>query len=159
MFSAEPGKQDVIKSSPLNATKITSLAVVLITAVTAAWKPVTGNNGPLSDLSPGEKLGLWLGIAAFVTVLVVVDMIVRGHATGQISGAAESAPIVWFNPSRHAVAPAAGGDPGGTVVAMRPSTVDASGVQYLVIRDSQPGDPSPDVRQTAWVGGSLLALQ
>jgi hypothetical protein len=158
MFSGTPGPQDVIKSSPLNATKVTSLAVVLVTAVTAASKPLFGKTGPLSDLSSGQKLGLWLGVAGFVTLLVVVDLIVRGRATSQIEAAAESAPIVWFNPSRRAIA-VPGGDPGGAAVGMRPSTTDASGVQYLIVRDSQASDPSPEVRQTAWVGGSLLALQ
>lgn len=159
MFSGAAGPQDAIKSGPLNATKITALAGVVGTAIAAAWKPLFGKDGPLSKLTPGQDLILWLGVLGFVAVVVIVDLVVRGHVTAHVSAAEESAPVVWFNPTRRASAPAGGADPGGSVIALRPSGDDASGIQYLVVRDPQAGDPVNGARQTAWVGASLLVLQ
>ena len=132
---------------------------MVATAVTAAWKPLFGKGGPLSGLTPGQGVILWLGVMGFVTIVVVVDLLVRGHVTGRVSAAEECAPIVWFNPTRRAASPGAGGDPSGSVVALRPSGEDGSGIQYLVVRDTAAGDQPGAAQRTAWVGASLLLLK
>jgi len=159
MFSGTAQAQDAIKSGPLNATKITAIIGVVATVITAASKQLFGRDGPLSGLTHGQQEILWLGVLGFVGVVVVVDLVVRGSVTARVSAAGQSAPVVWFNPTRRAVPTAAGADPGGSVVALRPSADDQSGIQYLVIRDPAPGDAPGVARQTAWVGASLITLQ
>jgi hypothetical protein len=75
IFSGASTSQDTIKSGPLNATKITTLLGVAATAVTAASKPLFGEDGPLSNLTHGQELTLWLGVLGFVTIVVVVDLV------------------------------------------------------------------------------------
>lgn len=159
MFSGAAGGQDAIKSGPLNATKITAIIGVVATAITAASRQLFRRDGPLTGLTHGQQEILWLGVLGFVGLVVVVDLIVRGSVSGRVSAAGQAAPAVWFNPTRRAVPAAAGGDPGGSVVAVRPSADDQSGIQYLVVRDPAPGDPPGAARQTAWVGASLVSLQ
>ncbi|HEU5003831.1 MAG TPA: hypothetical protein VFW71_13805 [Actinomycetota bacterium] len=159
MFSGAAGAQDAVKSGPLNATKITAIVGVVATAITAASNQLFGRDGPLSGLTHGQQEILWLGVLGFVGLVVVVDLMVRGSVTSRVSAAEQGAPAVWFNPTRRAVATAAGADPGGAVVALRPSPDDGSGIQYLVIRDLAPGDAPGAPRQTAWVGASLITLQ
>jgi hypothetical protein len=160
MFSGSPGSQDVIKAGPLNATKIVAIVTVVATSLAAASKPIFGTDGPLASLSGGQRLILWIGVLALVTVLVIVDMVVRGFVTARVSAAEENAPVVWFNPTRRARSVAAsGGDPGGSVVALRRTSDDISGIQYLVVRDPVAGVPIDTPSQTAWVGASLLVLE
>ncbi len=158
MFSGSPGSQDVIKAGPTNATKITAFIGVIATAVAAASKTLFGTDGPLSKLTPGEQEGLWLGVLAFVTVLIVADLVVRGFVTARVSAAQENAPVVWFNPVRRATGTPGSNDPGGLVVAMRKSSDDASGIQYFVVRDPDPKATPAGATLTAWVGASLLNL-
>lgn len=159
LFTGTPGAQDAIKSGPLNSTKITAIVGVIATGVAAASKTLFGKSGPLSGLTHGQELMLWLGTMGFVAAVVIVDMIVRGQVTGKVSAAEECAPVVWFNPTRRASSIGANGDPGGAVVALRPSGDDLSGIQYLVIRDPAPGTPDDTARQTAWVGASMVLLK
>jgi hypothetical protein len=158
MFSGQARPQDAIVSGPLNATKIITMITVIATAVAAASKPLFGTDGPFHDLTPGQRLILWLGVLGLVAVVVAVDTYVRGRVTGNLGAASESAPIVWFNPTRRVSNPGAGGDPGGSAVALRPSNEDSSGIQYLVVRDPAAGEQAGAARQTAWVGASLLML-
>jgi hypothetical protein len=123
------------------------------TAITAASKPLFGKDGPFSGLIPGQQEILWLGVMGLVALVVVVDLVLRGHVGGRVSAAEECAPVVWFNPTRRAVPPAWG----GAVVALRPSGEDGSGIQYLVIREPAPGAARGSACQTAWVGASLVA--
>lgn len=159
MFSGAASAQDAIKSGPLNTTKITAIIGVLATAVAAASKQLFGRDGPLAGLTPGQQELLWIAVLGFVALVAVADLLVRGGVAARVSAAGQSAPAVWFNPTRRAVPAGAGGDPGGTVVAVRPTTDDESGIQYLVIRDPAPGGAPSGGRQTAWVGASLVQLQ
>jgi hypothetical protein len=159
MFSSAARAQDTIKSGTLNASKILAIFGITGTTLAAFSKRIFGTKGPFWSLTPGQLLILWFGMLGFLTVVFIADVSVRGYVTAHVTAAEENAPVVWFNPTRRAKAPAAGGDPGGLVVALRRSGDDESGIQYLVIRDLAPGDAADATSTTAWVGASLLLLQ
>jgi hypothetical protein len=158
MFSNAAKAQDTIKSGALNASKILAIFGVTSTTLLAFSKRIFGAKGPFWSLTPGQMLTLWLSMLGFLTVVFIFDVSVREYVTAHVTAAEENAPVVWFNPTRRAKSPVAGGDPGGLVVALRRSGDDESGIQYLVIRDQTPGDPADATNKTAWVGASLLLL-
>jgi hypothetical protein len=79
IFSDEAEGNDLVKARTLNITKVTALLAPLATAVAAVVD--TQIKGPLSGLSPGQKLILWVALFGFLALVVSMDMLVRAITT------------------------------------------------------------------------------
>jgi hypothetical protein len=79
LFGVKEG--DLVTARSLTATKLTGWLVPTGTAIAAFVESQTKIDGPLSGLTPGQKLTVWIAILAFVLVLVVVDVLARSAVT------------------------------------------------------------------------------
>ena len=81
MFSDEPMEGDLIASRPLNITKITSLIVPIGTAAMAFLTSALDEAGPLANLTPGQRLILFLAPVAVIAAVVLMDIWARATVT------------------------------------------------------------------------------
>lgn len=120
MFSGQADETDVVKARALNITKITTLLVPIATGIVAAVEAFI-EKGPLENLTPGQHLIIVIALIAFVGIVVVADILVRGMATSSALRATISPlPAIkasWTRPRR---------DVECTVVAARGGSIDES---------------------------------
>ncbi|HEX2046442.1 MAG TPA: hypothetical protein VHF27_01680 [Acidimicrobiales bacterium] len=90
IFSKDVQEGDVIKSRTLNVTKVTAILGSLATAVAGVVE--TQVDGPLDGLTPGQRLTLWISVLAFVGLVVITDMVVRGVTSSATQVAKALAP-------------------------------------------------------------------
>jgi len=75
MFSSDAEKNDLLKAKALNITKVTAILAPLSTAVAAVVG--TQLKGPLSGLTSGQRLTLWISLFGLLGLVVITDMMVR----------------------------------------------------------------------------------
>jgi hypothetical protein len=129
MFSGEAESGDLIQAGALNITKITALLVPIGTGVLAGVEAIAGEEGPLGALTPGQKLTVVIALIAFVAVVVVTDMLVRGLATasalrGPISPFPSWLTGTWKRPGK---------DLGCSIVAARSGSPGEHHEAYLLL--------------------------
>jgi len=83
MFSGDVKDGDVVTAGTLNITKITVILVPMVTAAVAAVNAAIGKDGPLADLTPGQRLMVFLAAFGLVGLVILTDMAVRGYVTGK----------------------------------------------------------------------------
>jgi hypothetical protein len=128
MFSDEATETDVVKATTLNITKITALLVPMATGILAAVEAFV-EKGPLENLTPGQHVVIVIALIAFVALVVVTDMLVRGIVTASSLNAPVSPlPAIsaaWTRPQK---------DLGCTVVGARSGSIEEqTGASLLIV--------------------------
>lgn len=153
MFSDESESTDLIKARTLNITKITALLVPIATGILAALEAFVVDEGPLAGLTPGQKLTIVIALIAFVTLLVIADMLVRGLVTasalrGPISPLPTGLKGTWARPGK---------DLDCSVVAARSGSPDESLSADLLIVLTE-GDDKWKKDAVLWIPASDVSL-
>lgn len=143
MFSGDAQPGDVVTSRALNITKITAFVVPIVTVGVAAVSQTLKANSPLRDLTPGQRLMIFLFVFTFVALVILADMAVRAYTTGQALMADATVGIVTIEPGLKARLTTTAIDPDCVVIAIR----GGSGGQFLIAF----ADEGAVVR-TRWVG-------